>query len=114
MYQRRRRALSITQRALSITQRCISVASQAGKLTWRPGPSSANTDSAACTRTPHNILSQPGSCVSNKTHGVSGAGAAARQMAVFQSTAREPSPVYPAGRVGTSADPNIPPGGLPS
>jgi hypothetical protein len=26
--------------------------------------------------------------------------------------AREPSPVYPAGRVGTPADPNIPPGGV--
>jgi hypothetical protein len=25
-------------------------------------------------------------------------------------SAREPSPVYPAGRVGTSADPNVPPG----
>jgi hypothetical protein len=25
-------------------------------------------------------------------------------------SAREPSPVYPAGRVGTPADPNIPPG----
>jgi hypothetical protein len=30
---------------------------------------------------------------------------------VFQSTAREPPPVYPAGRVGTLADPNNPPGG---
>jgi hypothetical protein len=26
-------------------------------------------------------------------------------------SAREPSPVYPAGRVGTPADPNIPRGG---
>ena len=29
-------------------------------------------------------------------------------------SAREPSPVYPAGRVGTPADPNIPQGGGPS
>jgi hypothetical protein len=34
-----------------------------------------------------------------------------RQLVVFQSRAREPSPVYPAGRVSTPADPNIPPGG---
>jgi hypothetical protein len=31
-----------------------------------------------------------------------------RQLVVFQS---RPSPVYPAGRVGTPADPNIPRGG---
>jgi hypothetical protein len=29
---------------------------------------------------------------------------------VFQSRPVSPSPVYPAGRVGTPADPNIPPG----
>ena len=35
-------------------------------------------------------------------------GATSRQLAVFQSRSVSPSPVYPAGRVGTSADPNIP------
>jgi hypothetical protein len=37
-----------------------------------------------------------------------------RQLVIYiwcvPESVREPSPVYPAGRVGTPADPNIPPG----